>query len=100
MSNVLYIAGPITDVPYYKGVFHNAATEAAELGWQPINPAALPDGMTEAAYMDICCAFVRNCDAVLMLPGWRESVGARIEHDLAFKCGKRIMYELQIAVDN
>jgi hypothetical protein len=51
--------------------------------------------MTEAAYMDICCAFVRNCDAVLMLPGWQESVGAHIEHDLAFKCGKRVMYELE-----
>lgn len=95
MNNVLYIAGPITDVPDYKGRFAAAADYAHAAGWQPINPAALPSGMTESAYMDICCAFVRNCDAVLMLDGWRNSVGAHIEHDLAFKCGKRIMYELK-----
>lgn len=100
MSNVLYIAGPITDVPDYQARFAAATVAARDAGWQPINPAALPEGMTEAAYMDICCAFVRNYDAVLMLPGWSDSVGANIEHDLAFKCGKRIMYELQIAVDN
>lgn len=95
MNNVLYIAGAITGIADYQQRFHNAERLTRELGWQPINPAALPSGMTEAAYMDICCAFVRNCDAVLMLDGWQESVGAHIEHDLAFKCGKRIMYELQ-----
>jgi hypothetical protein len=90
--NVLYIAGPITDVPDYQQRFATATDQARAAGWQVINPAALPSGMTEAAYMDICCAFVRNCDAVLMLPGWEASVGANIEHDLAFKCGKRVYY--------
>lgn len=94
MNNVLYIAGAITGIADYRERFHNAALSAVHAGWQPINPAALPSGMTEAAYMDICCAFVRNCDAVLMLLGWSESVGAHIEHDLAFKCGKVILYEL------
>jgi hypothetical protein len=90
-GNVLYIAGPITGIADYHIRFGDATRAATLQGWQPINPAALPAGMTEAAYMDICCAFV----AVLMLPGWQESVGAHIEHDLAFKCGKRVMYELE-----
>lgn len=93
--SVLYIAGPISDIPDYQQRFATATVAARDAGWQPINPATLPSGMSEAAYMDICCAFVRNCDAVLMLDGWRNSVGAHIEHDLAFKCGKRIMYELK-----
>ena len=90
--NVLYLAGPITDVPDYQQRFAIAADSARAAGWQVINPAELPAGMTEAAYMDICCAFVRNCDAILMLEGWRNSVGAHIEHELAFKCGKTTYY--------
>jgi len=32
------------------------------------------------------------CDAVIMLPRWKESKGAKIERDYAFFCGVPIYY--------
>jgi hypothetical protein len=33
-----------------------------------------------------------NAEAVLMLRGWEYSIGARLEHDVASRCGLKIYY--------
>lgn len=86
----LYIAGPIAGVKNYKERFA-AAQEAAEAyEWAVLNPAALPAGLAKEAYMPICLAMLNAADAVLMLDGWEDSPGAKIERHFALYQGKQV----------
>lgn len=82
---VIYLAGPITGKPNYQFAFDAAAFALRAQGWIVLSPVELPKGLTEAAYMDICLAMVRNADAILLLDGWEDSVGATCERALAQK---------------
>ena len=81
----IYLAGPITGDAGYRLKF--AAAENAIRQRDPsavvINPAKLPEGMDRADYMAICLQMVLRADIVVLLPGWRRSVGAGIEKQLA-----------------
>lgn len=80
MQNVsVYIAGPITGVPEYWVPFDAAAEELMAKGCVPLSPATLPEGLTRAQYMRMCFAMIDSADAVLLLPGWEKSPGARLE---------------------
>lgn len=91
---VVYIAGPMTGLTdFNRPAFRIKARELLDENYQSIlSPHILPDGLTQAQYMDICLAMVRCADTVAMLEGWERSPGARIEHALAEKSGKRIEY--------
>ncbi|EHB5924097.1 DUF4406 domain-containing protein [Escherichia coli] len=90
-----YIAGPMTGYPdYNRAAFDAKAKELTEQGYIVINPAMLPNGLTQAEYMDICLAMVRLVDAVYLLKGWEGSAGARAEYALAEKLG--LMTEVEI----
>ncbi len=84
MRNVsVYIAGPITGVPEYWVPFDEAADELRAAGYVPLSPATLPEGLTNAQYMRMCFAMIDSADAVLLLPGWENSPGARLEWQYA-----------------
>lgn len=91
----IYIAGPITGKPHFREVFNRAELDLLNKGWIVLNPARLPAGMSESAYMDICLAMVRQADALVMLPGWDDSQGASCERLLAVKMGKKIAYSVR-----
>lgn len=92
--NVIYIAGPITGVAHLnRPAFDRMQAILIREGVIALNPMDLPSGLSEFAYMDICLAMVRHCDAVVMLDGWLSSKGARAEHALAEKLGKAILNE-------
>lgn len=91
----IYIAGPITGKPYFREVFNIAELTLLHKGWIVLNPARLPAGLSESAYMDICLAMVRSADAMVMLDGWDDSNGASCEHLLAVKMGKKIAYSVR-----
>lgn len=91
----IYIAGPITGKPHFRDEFNRAELVLLGKGWIVLNPARLPAGMSESAYMDICLAMVRNADALVMLPGWDDSQGASCERLLAIKMGKKIHYHVR-----
>jgi hypothetical protein len=97
---VFYIAGPITGVADYKQKFAQAERLLKDLGAEVFNPATLPAGLPEFAYMDICLAALRHCDAVLMLEGWESSKGARAEKELAAKIGLIIFYPSMVNSHN
>lgn len=91
---VVYIAGPITGVVHLnRPAFEKLHAMLSREGVIVLNPLDLPSGLSEFAYMDICLAMVRHCDAVVMLDGWLSSKGARAEHALAEKLGKQILCE-------
>ncbi|MGL5280669.1 MAG: DUF4406 domain-containing protein [Plesiomonas shigelloides] len=89
----IYIAGPMTGYENFnREEFNSAAKRISDAGNVALNPAILPDGLTQAEYMSICLQMVQISDVVVMLKGWLKSEGARIEHDLAKKCGKEVRY--------
>lgn len=90
----IYIAGPMTGIEEFnRPAFFSAALLLTGKGHIALNPATLPNGLTQAQYMDICCAMIRCADAVYMLEGWEHSSGARAENALAEKLGLDIIFE-------
>lgn len=91
---IIYIAGPMTGIPdFNRPAFFHAAEGIAASGHQVLNPATLPDGLTQHQYMDICQAMVRSADAIFLLNGWQASRGALAELHQARKLGLLIIYQ-------
>lgn len=91
MKETVYLAGKITDDPYYRSKFHEAACELAAAGFIVVNPAKLPaEGFTWEAYMRMSSAMLDECAAVCFLPDWTESRGATWEFGRATATGKRV----------
>lgn len=95
MKKVIYIAGKITGDENYKRKFSRAELQVMSVFENPVilNPAELPEGMTEKQYMTICLAMVNVSDAVFALPDWHESEGAKVEVAYAEKVGIEVYYD-------
>ena len=83
MSKKIFISGQITGDQNYKDKFAKKEEELKELGYLVMNPAVLPEGLTWEEYMRITLAMLSVCDAILMLPDWEESEGAKVELEYA-----------------
>ncbi|PWI34852.1 nucleoside 2-deoxyribosyltransferase [Vibrio albus] len=87
-----YIAGPMTGYDNFnRDAFHAKADQLKGQGHYVLNPATLPDGLTQAEYMDICFAMIRAAEAVYFLPKWEESEGAVAEYHYAKKIGLKLI---------
>lgn len=90
----IYIAGPMTGlVEFNRPAFMFTAAKLTGHGHVALNPAVLPDGLTQAQYMDICLAMLRCAEVVYLLKGWEASPGARAEKALAEKLEMQIIYQ-------
>ena len=88
----VYIAGPMTGLPHFnRPAFHQAALNLSFEHHVPLNPAILPDGLTEADYMAVGITMLQRADAIFLLTGWQFSAGARAEHALALKLGLEVI---------
>lgn len=88
----IYIAGKITGDINHKRKFLMVAAAVYDAGHTPLNPADLPGGMRPADYMRINFAQMDSADAIIFLPDWVESKGARLEHLWAEYVGKPRYY--------
>lgn len=89
----VYLAGKITGDPGYWIKFFNAADALGKAGFTALNPAILPSqGFEYEAYLRMSAAMLAECEAICMLPDWRESKGARAEFGDACAAGKRVLY--------
>lgn len=90
--SIIYIAGPMSGIKdYNRPLFNKVAAELAEQGHSVLNPATLPDGLSQGQYMQICLPMVAVSNELVMLPDWERSEGAYIEFLLAKKSGKLIL---------
>jgi hypothetical protein len=91
----IYIAGPMTGKPDYNfPAFRAAAERLQRAGWEAVNPAENFGGRTDLprdSYLRADIELLLRCDAMAMLPGWRDSRGARLEYLLAIELGLELL---------
>ncbi len=94
--DIVYIAGAISgDVVANRHRFFVAkhSIMASSTNTAVLNPAELPDGLTQTQYMSICLPMVMMSTSLFMLKGWEGSEGAAAEHALAKKLKIEIFYQ-------
>jgi nucleoside 2-deoxyribosyltransferase len=97
----VYLSGPITNDPNYRKKFKEAEIMMKNRNCQVANPAelcsVLPKDATYEEIMNIDLEILGMCDALIQLPGWKESAGANREYGYALATDKLIVeYELLI----
>lgn len=92
----VYIAGPMSGLAEFnRPEFMLSAARLSHAGNIVLNPATLPDGLSQREYMDICTAMLRCADTIYMLKGWANSSGARAELALAEKLELGIVFQCE-----
>lgn len=91
-----YISGPMSgydDLNF--PAFEAATTDLRERGHEVVSPAEINPDLSADWFECIICDLiaVRRCDSMLMLKGWEDSYGAKIEHLVAQKLQLHIEYE-------
>lgn len=92
----IYLAGKITGDKRYKAKFREAAKNLEAQGHVVLNPATLPDGLTDADYMRICMAMLEAADLAVFLPDYQESKGAMVEWGWCQRTGKECALYLNV----
>lgn len=91
----VYISGAISnrDPDEVRKDFERVEKLLSSLGWEVVNPLAngLTDAHTWEEHMRADLHLLLECDKVAMLPGWRESKGARLEVFVATELGMEVM---------
>jgi hypothetical protein len=94
---IIYIAGPMRGIPAHnEPAFKAAEQQLIDAGWAVVNPVYFflnQLGIPQHAYMRVCCAAVKACDAIYLLRGWEESEGASTERAIAAHHGLEYIYE-------
>jgi len=84
-KQVIYISGKITglDIDVAKDNFKTAVDFVnEEMDFQPLNPFDIVEQDDSLQWIDYMRADIKalvDCDAILMLPDWEESDGAKLE---------------------
>lgn len=94
----VYVSGPMTGIEGFNHAAFNAkAAELRSYGYEVLNPAENDGGSQDkdrAFYIRLDLANVLKADAILVLPGWKQSQGARLEVEAARQLGLPIYEEL------
>lgn len=86
----IYISGPITGNPNYKKQFATISQKLTKDGHIVVDPSVETEGLSPRDYMRISLARLEAADEILLLPGWENSKGAKIEKLYAEYIGLRV----------
>lgn len=94
----IYISGPITGNPYFKGRFCAMEAKLAAYGYTPLSPAFIspPKGCTEDHWQYCIKEAIKvliTADGVIMLDGWDTSKGAQLERIIALGIGIPVFFQ-------
>ena len=94
---VLYISGPMTGLPDFNYPSFNACADALRSeGWKVINPANHFGGRTglpRHKYLAVdTLALVWHCNGIVLLDGWQNSEGSKLELQIAFDLGYQLYF--------
>lgn len=104
MKECLYLSGSISPTPEFPNLEDNKqrfVTKAIDLSTEYAvflpgensGKLGVEASWTWKDFMRADIPFVLKCDVIYMLSGWERSRGARLEHWLAKRNGKGILYE-------
>lgn len=91
----IYISGPMTGLPELNYPAFNAAAELLRAdGFEVENPAENPEPEcgSWAGYMRLALVQISRCEGLLLLPGWLDSKGARLELHIAQQLGLQVAH--------
>lgn len=88
----IYISGPMTGLPDLNyQAFAQCAKQLRATGWEVVNPAEHFGGAQDLPRHKFLAAdvlaLVQKCWGVVLLPGWHESEGAKLEAQIALDLG-------------
>lgn len=91
----LYLAGPMSNLPAFNfPAFHAAAKALRKKGHDVQNPAELAEMVGTdrpyGYYIRQGLISLLSCEAIVMLPGWEDSRGAKLEHVVAETIGLKV----------
>lgn len=92
-TKLSYISGPMTGLPENNfPAFHKAAAELRAKGYPVINPAEYDEveGLQWHQYLRKDIRLLMHCSNVIVLPGWENSKGARLEVHIARELGMTV----------
>ena len=97
MMNV-YLSGPITGTEDFKDRFEYGEAKLYQKfkdKARAVNPVKigeqLPETISYEQIMQICFATIEACDIVLMMPGWKNSMGCNQEYGYALGLRKEVV---------
>ena len=93
----IYISGKITGLPYEEAfrIFEDAEHKLQQQGFSVINPMKIKHehDLSWESYMKEDLKAMLDCDAIYLLPNYKDSKGAMIEYDLALILNLNIIFE-------
>jgi hypothetical protein len=93
--NKLYLSGPMSNVENFNhALFNKVAAEFRHVGFEVCSPSEFFDGDTtrdRSEYMREAFKYLLEADTVVILPGWEDSKGARIEIMVAQELGLNLV---------
>ena len=89
----VYVSGPMTGIPDHNfPLFKRVTKQLRDSGYVVMCPTEI-NPLHDTSWLDCMRNDIKalcECDMIFLLPGWENSKGATLEHDIALRLGLKI----------